>query len=334
MKEKFKFLRLYLRQYRLVSALFCLFSAVFALSFTLFRLPVKAVLYPFLICCVCGFAIIAVRLALDYRRHRRMLDMVKMCDALTSDILPAARSISEEDYQSVVNMLLEREKSVSDEAARSYSDMVDYYTLWAHQIKTPIASMKLRLQNEDSPLSRRLTSDLSRIEQYVEMALVFLRLDSTSTDYLIREYDLDSIVKSALRKFSGEFILKKLSLRYEPLKLTVLTDEKWLSFVIEQCLSNALKYTESGYISVTVEGQATLCVRDTGIGISPDDLPRIFEKGYTGRNGRYDRQSSGIGLYLCKRICANLGHEISAESVPGEGTVIRLDLSRSGLEIE
>ena len=212
--------------------------------------------------------------------------------------------------------------------------MTDYYTVWAHQIKTPIASMRLTLQNEDSALSRKLTSDLFRIEQYVEMVLTFLRLDAESTDYVFKEYDLDSIVKSAVRKFSSEFIDRKLRLIYEPLNAFVITDEKWLSFVIEQILSNALKYTPSGSITISLVGEKTLRIQDTGIGIDPSDLPRIFENGYTGFNGRTDRKASGIGLYLCRRVCNNLGHTITASSIADVGTAIDIDLTQTKVEME
>ena len=215
-----------------------------------------------------------------------------------------------------------------------YQTMIAYYTVWAHQIKTPIASMGLNLQNEDTPLSRQLSSDLTRIEQYVEMVLTFLRLDSDSTDYVIRAHSLDAIVRQAVRKFAGEFISRKLKLIYAPMDVTVITDEKWLSFVVEQVLSNALKYTPRGSIHICLEAPKIFCIRDTGIGIAPEDLPRTFEMGYTGFNGRADRKATGIGLYLCRRICKNLGHTISAASVPGEGTVIRINLEQAKLEVE
>ena len=212
--------------------------------------------------------------------------------------------------------------------------MIDYYTVWAHQIKTPIASMRLHLQNEDSPFARNLLKDLYNIERYVEMVLTFLRLDSDSTDYVFKEYDLDKIVKTSLKKFSREFIDRKLTLIYEPINTTVLTDEKWLGFVIEQVLSNALKYTPSGSITVSLQPPKTLRICDTGIGIAPEDLPRIFENGYTGFNGRTDKSSSGIGLYLCRRICNNLGHGITATSTVDVGTAIDIDLSKRKIEIE
>ena len=209
-----------------------------------------------------------------------------------------------------------------------------YYTVWAHQIKTHIAAMRLSLQNEDTPLTRKLTNDLYHIEQYVEMVLTFLRLNSDSTDYVFKEYDLDNIVQSAVKKFSSEFIGRKLRLIYDPLNTSVITDEKWLSFVIEQVLSNALKYTPSGSITISLVGEKTLRIEDTGIGIAPSDLPRIFENGYTGFNGRTDKTASGIGLYLCRRVCNNLGHTITANSTVDVGTAIDIDLTQTKLEME
>ena len=122
--------------------------------------------------------------------------------------------------------------------------------------------------------------------------------------------------------------MRKLTLDYKPVDVSVVTDEKWLLFVIEQLLSNALKYTLSGSVSIYLEAPRTLCIADTGIGIAPEDLPRIFERGYTGINGRDDKKASGIGLYLCRRICRSLGHSITASSSEN-GTVIRIDMSQT-----
>ena len=127
-----------------------------------------------------------------------------------------------------------------------------------------------------------------------------------------------------MRKFSGEFIARRLTLNYTPTHFSVVTDDKWFSFVMEQVLSNALKYTPSGTISIYGEGENTICVQDTGIGISREDLPRIFEKGYTGLNGRADHRASGIGLYLCNRICEKMGITITVQSQPDVGTTVKM----------
>ena len=211
---------------------------------------------------------------------------------------------------------------------RRYQDMCDYYTTWAHQIKTPIAAMRLNLKNEDSPLSRRLLSDLMRVERYAEMVMAYLRVESPSTDYLLRRLCIDDAVKRAVRPFAGEFIARRLKLNYEETGLSAVSDEKWLVFVLEQILSNALKYTPEGGIHIYRSAPNTLTIQDTGIGIAPEDLPRVFEKGYTGLNGRSDLKASGIGLYLSKKVLTKLGHAISAESEPERGTAIHIDFTQ------
>ena len=153
------------------------------------------------------------------------------------------------------------------------------------------------------------------------MVLQYLRLGSTANDFVLQTYDLDDMIRQALRKYARMFIGRKLSVNFSETHQKVLTDEKWMVFVIEQLLSNALKYTNAGTISIYgAEGGQGFVIEDTGIGISAEDLPRIFEKGYTGFNGRRDKKATGLGLYLCKQILDKLGHRIEVASVPGTGT--------------
>jgi two-component system sensor histidine kinase BraS/BceS len=317
----------YLYHRRKVLLLLFFFLFLFAVSFWLYRLPVEAVAYPALICAAIGLAVLILGSLRASRKHRLL---VRLADSLTElpRGLPEPRTQDDEDYQLLVGALCEEQRRLKSTMELRYADMIDYYTVWAHQIKTPIASMRLTLQEEDSEFSRRAGEDLLRIEQYVEMVLCYLRLDSDSTDYVFREQELDPILRQAVRRLSGQFIRRRMHLQYEPLGVRVLTDEKWLLFVVEQVLTNALKYTPAGgTITIELEEPKTLCIRDTGIGIAPEDLPRIFEKGYTGVNGRADKKASGLGLYLCRRICRALGHTIRANSSPDSGTVIRIDLS-------
>lgn len=322
----------YLKQRRRVIIAAAIFFIIFIVSFTLYELPVKAVLYPAALCLLIGAAFAAAG-CIDAAHRRDTLKRIKCLTDISDEKLLPAENIDNEDYLEIIRLLSREFSEYKTGTAKKFADMTDYYTVWVHQIKTPIAAMKLSLQNEDSPLSRKLSADLFRIEQYVEMVLTFLRLDSGSTDYVIKEYALDPIIKQSVKKFAGEFISRRISLVYEPTDHKVVTDEKWLSFVIEQVLSNALKYTPSGSISIKCE-YGRLIIKDTGIGIAAEDLPRIFENGYTGYNGRSDKKASGIGLYLCKRICSNLGHDISVQSEVDVGTSITIDLTRKKIEIE
>ena len=332
MKEK-KVFPAYLRRRRGALGLFCCFGGIFLAVFHLYGIPMAAVWYPLALCAGVGIVAMAVDYTRFARRHRTLRALAQQTEGIEQR-LPVAGDVLEGDYQELVRAMSRDTLEREEEMNRKYRDMVDYYTLWAHQIKTPIASMGLQLQSQDTPLARQLSVELARIGQYVEMVLVFLRLDSASSDYVFREYALDEIVRRSLRRFAGEFISRKLKLCYTPTELKVVTDEKWLSFVVEQVLSNALKYTPEGSVSIYVEERATLCIRDTGIGIAPEDLPRIFERSYTGYQGRADHRASGIGLYLCRQICDRLGHTIRAESRVGEGTVIRIGLEQSRVEAE
>ena len=314
----------YLKSRWKVIILLMVVVSVFVSSYLLFDMPAVTVLYPVCLCFGIFLVIGTIDFLITLGKHKQ----------LEIRELPAPSGILEKDYQEIIRKLKEEEEYSHKKATEEYNNMVEYYTVWAHQIKTPIASMRLQLQAEDTDAARRLNGDLNRIEEYVGMVLAFLRLDSDSTDYVIKETDLDKVIKPVIRKFARDFITKKLAMDYEPLETRVLSDEKWLSFVIEQVISNAVKYTKNGGIRIYMKEPGVLCIEDTGIGISAEDLPRVFENGYTGFNGREDKRASGIGLYLCKRVCDNLGHKISAESVQGEGTKIIIDLNQHQLGIE
>ena len=326
-----KLLQAYMKQHRKGIFAFILFCAVFSLSFILYRLPIKAIMYPALICVVFGLVFFSIDYAQKVRKHKHLSEMKKLTAAMISS-MPSIECMEDSDYQEVIRALQDEVTNINTVASARYQNLMEYYTIWVHQIKTPITSMRLTLQNEDTPLSRKLTSDLLQIEQYVEMVLAFMRLDSDSSDYVFKEYSIDSIIKQAITKFASEFIDRKIRLEYEPIEKTVVTDEKWLSFVIEQLLSNALKYTHRGGIKIYMQEPMTLCIEDTGIGIAPEDLPRIFEKGYTGYNGRKDKKASGIGLYLCKRICNNLEADIYVTSELDKGTAVHIDLEQYSLK--
>lgn len=323
----------YLNYRKKVIFIFTIFAFIFFLTFALYHLPLGAVIYPVALCLITGLAFAVFDFIKVYSKHKE-LEKIKSLTVYGMEFFPSASNEIEQDFADVANNLCRENNEIRLSMERRYSDMTDYYTLWAHQIKTPIAAMRLNLQNEDSAFSRQLMEDLQRIEQYVEMVLCYLRLNSNSTDYVIREYDIDDIVKQGIKKFAGQFIRKKIKLDFKPSELKVVTDEKWLLFVIEQVLSNSLKYTSAGSISVYINENKELCIKDTGIGIAPEDLPRIFENGYTGYNGRKDKKASGIGLYLCKRICQNLGHDISVSSVLGEGTTVKINLSQKKVTVE
>ena len=322
-----RFLR-YMYDFRGVCIWAVLSGAVFAAVFALYGIRMEAAWYPILITALFGVIMLAAGFV-RYDKRRRNMERILSSDGIfpdAADILPKAESLEEEDYHELMGKMEAAFRKKKGEWDASRRDMDDYYATWVHQIKAPIAVMKVMLQQEDTPENRELSAELFRVEQYAEMALCYVRLGEGASDLVIQEYDLDTIIRKAVRKYAGQFIRRRIRLVYEGTAVRVITDEKWLSFIIEQLLSNAVKYTSEGSVTIAVEDGKKLSVTDTGIGISPEDMPRIFEKGYTGYNGRLDKKSTGIGLYLCRKAAEKLGHVLTAESEPRKGSRFTIDL--------
>lgn len=317
----------YLKQHTKVIVFLTTVTAIFALLFSLYDLPLDAVLYGAALSLAMGLLLFALGFWQYVRRHRAL----QACrDTITVSLegLPPPSGQVEQEYETLLRVLFEEINAVTSKADAATSDFVDYITIWAHQIKTPIAAMQLLLQSEENAQNAALTMELFKTEQYVNMVLQYLRMDSGMTDLVLRDYSLDAIIRQTLRKYAKLFILKKIELDFRETGLTIVSDEKWLCFVLEQLLSNSLKYTPSGKISISVQG-TTLVIADTGIGIRSEDLPRVFERGYTGFNGRADKKSTGIGLFLCRRILDKLGHPIALTSTPGQGTQVTIDFGNT-----
>lgn len=257
-----------------------------------------------------------------YNKHK-LLTKIYNSKMMINDELISSNDLIEKDYKNIIGEMSKREIEKQSEFDNTKEEILEYFTLWVHQIKTPISALKLLL-NTDNIDNQELELELFKIDEYVNMALQYLRLDSNSVnDFIIQDYSLDEIVKQAIHKYAKVFIKKKIRIELKELNYKVVTDEKWLLFVIEQIISNSLKYTRSGKISIYIENNM-LIIEDTGIGISSQDIPRIFERGYTGYNGRNDKKATGIGLYLSKKILNKLGHEIKIESEIDEGTKVKL----------
>ena len=284
-------------------------GAIFAGVFALYGIRMEAVWYPLLLSALSGLVFLMLGF-LRYRRKHMELERLQPGAAPCAEYLPRADSLTESDYQALVLREEEANRARKEEWDSARNDMNDYYAVWVHQIKAPIAVMRVMLQQEDTQENRELSAELFRIE-------------------------LDDIIRKAVRKYAGQFIRRKIRLVYAGTDERVVTDEKWLSFIIEQLLSNAVKYTpEGGNVTISVDDKKQLSVTDTGIGISPEDLPRIFEKGYTGYNGRLDKKSTGIGLYLCRTAADKLGHRLLAQSEPGKGSRFIVDLKTYSLQAE
>lgn len=321
----------YIRNYGwwMLSVLLC--GIVMSVLMLMSGIAVNEILYGMLLCAVFVLGVSAVGF---YRYRRKYLNITELgyLVSAAAQIQGKPENVLDEAYLSIIKEIFDEKCELENSAIRRERDLMEYYTMWVHQIKTPIAALKLLVQEDKDwdTVGDEELQELFRIEQYVEMALQYMRFSSETTDFVLRRIDLDSVIREQVHKYARLFVSKKISLRYDALNKSVISDEKWLGFVIEQLLSNAIKYTKKGSITIEAgnadksEGQQEdfrIVIADTGIGIRAEDLPRICEKGYTGYNGHADKQSTGIGLYLCSRILRKLGHGFSISSEEGKGTV-------------
>lgn len=309
------------------------------------EIPVVEIAYGLLLCLFITIAAII----LGYGRHYssfHQLEKMQENIVVESDVMKTPEYMYERQYQNCIRILANENSRIRNEMLNRQQDMTEYYSMWVHQVKTPIAALKLLIdedmaayveaENIESNDMRVINesqkrNELFRIEEYIDMMLQYTRLGAQTNDFVIERIMLDEVIKNSIHKYAKQFIYKKLRLNYEPNDIAAVTDKKWLGFVIDQLLSNAIKYTKQGSITIQIEKIAdasgesvSIIIEDTGIGISAEDLPRICENGYTGYNGHADKHSSGIGLYLCKEILDKLGHGILVTSEIGKGTRVEI----------
>ncbi|HIQ95845.1 MAG TPA: sensor histidine kinase [Candidatus Limivivens merdigallinarum] len=295
--------------------------------FAMYGIPLGPVLYADLLM----LGITAVYLGYSYvryRRKRRILKLWEMNSRYSGAMeKPQGEDCFEETYLRIIENLEQDQQREREAWQNEQKKDREYYTRWSHQIKTPIAATNLLLSEKNLDV-RAVKRELFRIEQYADMALQYQRLEGESSDLVLEKVKLHKMVSQTLKKLSTIFVYKKLHVKLGDLEKEIVTDEKWMCFILEQILTNAAKYTEEGgMIEIWLE-QEVLCIRDNGIGIQEEDLPRIFEWGYTGYNGRLDKKSTGIGLSLTKEAAGLLQIGISMESQVGRGTTVFLNLAQ------
>ena len=321
--------------------------------FFLYQLPIEPMVYVTVFWLITGICA-CLNGFYRYRKKVEQLELIAAAPDINLSQMDSPVGQDERFQQEIMQQLNQMRIDVENASQKSSEDMTDYYTMWAHQIKTPIFALRLLLQ-ESTEENKEKLSELFKIEQYVEMVLGYLRTEDMSSDLKLSRCSLDRIIRDQIHKYAGIFVSKKLTLTYESISQDVLTDEKWLGFVIGQILSNALKYTRTGGIRIYLEKKLslntddvsisignddcnkvenlTLVIEDTGIGIRAEDIPRIFEKGYTGVNGRDDNRATGIGLYLSNKIMRKLGHRLYITSMEGKGTKVFLEFSVEDLNM-
>ncbi len=319
----------FLKDYYLYMLIAAAIATVTGIFLSAFSLPPHAVLFVLMLFAVAFIFFFAREYIKRKRYYTALRDLFDKLDKkfLIAELMDAGDFA----YSAIFYEILQRAgKSMNDEIAayklRS-EDYAEFLEGWVHEIKTPIASARMTIENNRSPVTDRIDEDIMRIERYVQNVLFYARSSIVEKDYLIREVTLAQLVSKALKENSKLLIENKIEVRMEELDIAAFTDEKWMVFILGQIIANSVKYAQAGNAIVRFWGEDTpqgalLHIADNGIGIPPADLPRIFDKGFTGENGRKYAKSTGIGLYLCKKLCGKLGAHIYAKSEHGTEIVL------------
>ena len=324
MQDKFFFLKHHLYSRRFILSLLLVIFSVMGMFAFIFEDGRSLLEYQLLLAFLLASFFLGMDLASAYKEYRNQLFYASgRAQTALEALLFEKLALLEMDKKN--RAIEEREK---------LNDLMDYYTLWAHQIKTPIAASSLLVgEIEDKKVKNQLEQELFKIESYVNIVLQYLRLESFHEDLVLKKENAEDLVKEIVKKYAIFFIQKGLSLSLHDLDRTIITDRKWFVVILEQVLSNSLKYTSQGGIEIYFQ-EDTLYIKDSGLGIQDADLLRVFERGFSGYNGRLTQQSSGLGLYLSKKIADELGHQISIASQVGQGTTVMINFSEKKMIFE
>jgi len=320
----------FLKEQKVIFLIFFLQATCFATVFFLADLPLFFYWYALQV----GFFLFFLLMVFQAFRYRKKWLALKRLSSSSLDVLlylDGAETAIEKQYEQEIIRLAKEIRQLKKENSNQLTDQLDYFTLWLHQIKTPIASLSLLFQQSRSanPEVKEMEKELIRIEDYTQMALGYMKLEQPGEELDIGREALDPIIKQVLKKYALMFISKKITLKYEPLETVIVTDRQWLELLIELLVSNSLKYTpERVNVSIYLEQNDQLIIQDNGIGIRKEDLPKIFERGYSGWNARRIEKSTGLGLFLGRKICRRLGYKLSIQSEINQGTTIQIDLNQ------
>lgn len=324
MQDKFFFLKHHLYSRRFILLLLLIVFSIMGMFAFIFEDGRSLLEYQLLLAFLLASFFLGMDLASAYKEYRNQLFYASGRPQTALEVLL---------FEKLALLEMDKKNRAIEEREK-LNDLMDYYTLWAHQIKTPIAASSLLVgEIEDKKVKNQLEQELFKIESYVNIVLQYLRLESFHEDLVLKKENLEDLVKEIVKKYVIFFIQKGLSLNLHDLDRTIITDRKWFVVILEQVLSNSLKYTSQGGIEIYFQ-EDTLYIKDSGLGIQDADLLRVFERGFSGYNGRLTQQSSGLGLYLSKKIADELGHQISIASQVGQGTTVMISFSEKKMIFE
>lgn len=332
--SKTQVFKLFLVSVRQQILVFAGMALIFAIIFFLGNLPLTLYLYSMELA-VFFFALYLTIQSIRYSKRYKAIRQIGAAQSIKIGDVTAGTDPADKIYIDKIGQLQQDIRSLTNLHAERQAEQLDYFTLWLHQIKTPLSAISLLNQSNVTAESKKISQEILRLEDYTHMALNYVKLEETGPEMDLSEVDLDAVIRKAVKKYSILFIYKEIKLDYEPVGMTALSDGMWLQTLLEQLLSNSLKYSASGTISIYMDPDKdkTLVIEDTGAGIRPEDLPKIFNKGYSGLNGRLHEKSTGLGLFLSRKICRRLGHELGIESELGKGTRVTIDLFREQMTV-
>lgn len=324
MQDKFFFLKHHLYSRRFILLLLLIVFSIMGMFAFIFEDGRSLLEYQLLLAFLLASFFLGMDLASAYKEYRNQLFYASGRPQTALEVLL---------FEKLALLEMDKKNRAIEEREK-LNDLMDYYTLWAHQIKTPIAASSLLVgEIEDKKVKNQLEQELFKIESYVNIVLQYLRLESFHEDLVLKKENVEDLVKEIVKKYAIFFIQKGLSLNLHDLGRSIITDKKWFVVILEQVLSNSLKYTSQGGIEIYFQ-EDTLYIKDSGLGIQDADLLRVFERGFSGYNGRLTQQSSGLGLYLSKKIADELGHQISIASQVGQGTTVMISFSEKKMIFE
>lgn len=322
----------YIKYRKNIFILFLIVMIIFAVVYFSYNIGKETYLYAFFLSLVVAGAW-AIN---DYYKINKKIDYIKILDEQADEDL--LENLAKDDfiiqeYNQVIKKLTFSMNEMDSKKNQEIRDLEEFFIMWTHQIKLPISAINLYLDSNNQLNKSILKGQVKRIQQYTDMVMAYIRLKSDQSDFLFSEVDLDLMIKNVIKEFKLDFINKRLDLDFKPLNKKILTDKKWFEFALGQILSNALKYTKEGGVKIYITGD-DLVVEDTGMGIKPEDIKRVFDKGYTGYNGRDHTGASGLGLFLVKKTLSSLSHSIRIESEINKGTKVFIGLYRYDFKAE
>ncbi|WOY88366.1 sensor histidine kinase [Ligilactobacillus murinus] len=318
MKQVFKLIKTFIWEHKATYLVWLLLLGTQALTLYLYDQTQAILGDTLLFSCLIIFSYTLVA----FSRWQRKLKQLQLLQTnFSHELLPLSTSQAEMLYQQIAEELEQKLVAELEHSRLKKQEMLEDFGIWLHQVKTPVSALDLLIQAQGN--DPKMRAELFKVNEYLQLMLNYLRQQLDNSDLVFEQVALDQVIKEVLKKYALFFAQKGLRVEFVDLDAKVTTDKKWLIFILEQLIFNAIKYTNTGTITFIFNGDH-LAIKDTGIGIKAQDIPRVFDKGFTGYNGRQDQRASGLGLYLSQKVATKLGCQLELTSKVGQGTTVKV----------